>query len=255
MKEQNSKWLTKELAKIFSEGVRGAIPGANLQLEIITKLISVWCPIPSRILDLGCGDGILGRMLLAEQPSAHMVFADFSEPMLAKVRQKIGANKHAKVIHIDFTTPAWTKVIDADTPFDIIVSGFAIHHQPDDRKKALYNEIYDLLSEDGVFLNLDQVSSETSFISQIFDSFFLEHIRCSLSNPDQDEMMNQIEKAYYEDKKENIPAPVETQCKWLRDIGFREVDCFFKTFELALFGGKKTSNKSNSADAKSRAAN
>jgi len=40
------------------------------------------------------------------------------------------------------------------------------------------------------------------------------------------EMMNQIEKAYHGDKKENIPAPVETQCKWLRDKGFREVDCF-----------------------------
>ena len=38
-----------------------------------------------------------------------------------------------------------------------------------------------------------------------------------------------------EAEKENIPAPVETQCQWLRDIGFQEVDCFFKTFELALF--------------------
>jgi hypothetical protein len=54
--------------------------------------------------------------------------------------------------------------------------------------------------------------------------------------------MNEIEKAYYHDKNENIPAPVETQCQWLRDIGFQEVDCFFKTFELALFGGKKTFN-------------
>ena len=243
MNEQHSKWKTKELAKIFSEGVRGAIPGASLQLEIINKLISVWCPFPSRILDLGCGDGILGRMLLAEHLSAHMVFADFSEPMLAKVRQKVGTNNRATVIHIDFATPAWTKGVGLETPFDIIVSGFAIHHQPDDRKKTLHTEIYDLLNEGGLFLNLDQVRSETSSISEIFDSFFLDHIRCSLSNSDQNETMNQIEKAYYEDKKENIPAPVETQCQWLRDIGFQEVDYFFKTFELALFGGKKTSNR------------
>jgi len=252
--ERATQWQTKELAKVFSEGVRGAIPGANLQLEIINKLISVWCPLPSRILDLSCGDGILGRMLLAEYSSAHTVFADFSEPMLSKVRQKVGTNKRATVIPIDFATPAWTMGVAAGTPFDIIVSGFAIHHQPDDRKKALYTEIYELLNEGGLFLNLDQVRSETSSISEIFDSFFLDYIRCAFLNPDQDEMMNQIEKAYYEDKKENIPAPVETQCQWLRDIGFREVDCFFKTFELALFGGKKTSNKANSADANCRAA-
>lgn len=249
MNEQHSKWLTKELSKTFSEGVRGAIPGTNLQLEIIAKLISVWCPAPSRILDLGCGDGILGRMLLAEYPSAHTFFGDFSEPMLAKVREKVGTSKKASVIQIDFATPAWIKAVEPETPFDIIVSGFAIHHQPDDRKKALYSEIYELLNEGGVFLNLDQVSSETAALSEIFDSFFLENIRRSLPNSDQNEIMNQIEKAYYEDKKENLPAPVEKQCQWLRGIGFQEVDCFFKTFELALFGGKKASSKADSADA------
>jgi tRNA (cmo5U34)-methyltransferase len=30
---------------------------------------------------------------------------------------------------------------------------------------------------------------------------------------------------------------VEDQCRWLRDIGFAEVDCFWKYFELAVFGG------------------
>ena len=118
----------------------------------------------------------------------------------------------------------------------------------------MYTEIYDLLKEGGVFLNLDQVRSETSGISGIFDSFFLEYIRCSLSIPDQTDTMNQIEKAYFEDKKEDIPASVELQCKWLRCIGFKEVDCFFKTFELALFGGRKTSSKVNLSDAKSREA-
>jgi hypothetical protein len=45
------------------------------------------------------------------------------------------------------------------------------------------------------------------------------------------------------DKKENILAPVDEQCEWLRQIGFDDVDCYFKLFELALFGGRKTSNK------------
>ena len=42
------------------------------------------------------------------------------------------------------------------------------------------------------------------------------------------------------DKKENLLAPVEAQCEELRRIGFEDVDCFFKLFELALFGGRKT---------------
>ncbi|OPY78691.1 MAG: tRNA (cmo5U34)-methyltransferase [Syntrophorhabdus sp. PtaU1.Bin153] len=238
MNAQHSKWQTKELAQTFSEGVRGAIPGAKLQLDIIGKIIKAWCPLPSRILDLGCGDGILGRTLLDEFPTVRMIFTDFSEPMLDKLRGKIGTDERATIINIDFTTSAWTKGVELQRPFDIIVSGFAIHHQSDERKRELYAEIFGLLNEGGLFLNLDQVSSASPSISQIFDCFFLDHIQRFLIDFGLNEM-SKIEEAYYQDKKENIPAPVEAQCQWLRDLGFQEVDCFFKTFELALFGGRK----------------
>jgi hypothetical protein len=55
---------------------------------------------------------------------------------------------------------------------------------------------------------------------------------------------HEVEKKYYSrpDKKENILASVGTQTNWLRQIGFEDVDCFFKVFELALFGGRRTSD-------------
>ena len=39
------------------------------------------------------------------------------------------------------------------------------------------------------------------------------------------------------DRAANILAPVEEQCRWLGEIGFQEVDCYWKYFELAIFGG------------------
>ena len=244
MNEHHSKWQTNETAQTFLEGVRGAIPGADFQLEVISKIVSEWCPLPSKILDLGCGDGILGRMLLDEHSTARVIFADFSEPMLEKLRNKIVINKHATVINIDFATSAWTKGIELEKPFDIIVSGFAIHHQPDDRKRELYAEIYGLLSEGGLFLNLDHVSSATPSITKLFDSFFIDHLMKFHSNTSQSKTRKEIEEVYYyrPDKQENILAPVEIQCQWLHDIGFQDVDCFFRVFELALFGGRKTFN-------------
>ena len=41
------------------------------------------------------------------------------------------------------------------------------------------------------------------------------------------------------DKAANILAPVEMQCDWLREIGYEEVDCYFRVYELAVFGGRK----------------
>jgi ubiquinone/menaquinone biosynthesis C-methylase UbiE len=237
--DRQSKWLSEELAKLFSDGVRGLIPTASLQLQVINELLSAWDLNPQRVLDLGCGDGILGRMLLDRFPHARVTFLDFSEPMLAKVLEKAGENKNIQIIQADFTTPSWGQNLEKNISFDLIVSGFAIHHQVDERKKELYTEIFNLLGTHGVFLNLDQVRSRTDAISKIFDGYFLGHVNKSFSKPEQQDVMKQIEKSYYEDKQENKPALVEDQCQWLRETGFQEVDCFFKTFEMALFGGIK----------------
>lgn len=106
-----------------------------------------------------------------------VIFADFSEPMLRKLRDRIGGNERARAINLDFATSAWVKGVDSETPFDVIVSGFAIYHQPDDRKRALYAEIYELLNAGGLFMNLDQVSSATAAVGKLFDRFFLDYIR------------------------------------------------------------------------------
>jgi tRNA (cmo5U34)-methyltransferase len=245
MNDQHSKWQTKELAQAFLDGVRGAIPAANFQLEVLSKIVSVWCPLPSRILDLGCGDGALGRMLLDAHPTAYVTFADFSEPMLNALQRQIGTDQRATVIKADFATPAWAKRFEVEKQFDVIVSGFAIHHQPDVRKKELYAESYGLLNEGGIFLNLEHVSSATPSASALFDSFFVDHLLFFHRDITPSKTRQEIEEAYYQrpDKEENILASVETQCQWLREIGFQDVDCYFKVFELALFGGRKTSNE------------
>lgn len=241
MDDQRSKWQSRELAQTFLEGVRGAIPGTNFQLEVLGKVISMWRPRPSRILDLGCGDGALGRILLDIYPSAHVIFADFSEPMLEALQKLTGDDQRATVINIDFSTPAWIKHFAVEDPLDVVVSGFAIHHQPDDRKKELYAEIYGLLSEGGIFLNLEHVKSATPSGSALFDSFFVDNLLRFHRKTTPAKTRLEIEETYYQrpDKEENILAPVETQCQWLRDTGFQDVDCFFKVFELALFGGRK----------------
>jgi tRNA (cmo5U34)-methyltransferase len=161
MNELKSQWQTKELTKTFLEGVRGAIPGADLQLAVIGKIVKLWSNHPTGILDLGCGSGILGRFLLHLFPKASCVFADFSDPMLDAARANVGALGNAIISKADFSDPKWLDVVASHGPFDIIVSGFAIHHQPNERKRSLYSEIYCLLTPGGVFLNLEHVASST----------------------------------------------------------------------------------------------
>jgi len=241
--ERESRWKTKKLASTFLEGVRGAIPGSDLQFAIIGKIADRWCVSPRRILDLGCGDGILGRFLLDRFPLANGLFIDFSDPMLDAARTKVGSLRNATVAKVDFASPQWQEKARSHGPFDIVVSGFAIHHQPDKRKREIYAEVFSILATGGIFLNLEHVKSATKAGQELLDDFFVDYLYDFHCRTDAGAIRDTIADDYYKrpDKKENILAPVQDQCKWLEQIGFADVDCFFKVFELAIFGGRKIS--------------
>lgn len=243
MNEPSSRWQTEELSQAFLEGVRAAVPASELQLSMIKKISERWCEQPRAILDLGCGDGILGRLLRDRFPEAHVVFADFSEPMLDATRKKLGDSKNTSVVKADFSSADWILAVASHQPYDIVVSGFAIHHQPDVRKQELYAEVYSQLRTGGLFLNLEHVASATPACGQLFDEFFVDHLYAYHKQSDPTISRDHVNETYYKrsDKKENILASVDVQCDWLRRIGFVDVDCYFKAFELALFGGRKLS--------------
>lgn len=241
MTQANSRWQTEELATAFLQGVRSAIPGADLQLAVMGKVVQLWCESPSVILDLGCGDGILGRYLMERFPNAAGIFADFSAPMLEAAKAATTDLSKATVVKTDFSEASWLDTVKGYGPFDVVVSGFAIHHQPDGRKREIYREIFRGLKPGGVFLNLEHVASLTLAGERLFDEFFIDHLYQFHCHTSPEKSRQEVADTYYRrpDKQENILAPVEAQCDWLRQIGYADVDCFYKTFELAIFGGRK----------------
>lgn len=233
-------WQSAEVARRFVTGIRGSIPLAAEQLDVMLRLIAKAQPAGvRRFLDLGCGDGILGHAVLDRYPEAQGVFADFSEPMLEAARKRLQAYSGQTFLTSDYATPDWVTAMKAYAPFDVIVSGFSIHHQPDVRKREVYNEIYDLLAPGGIFLNLEHVSSRDTWIESLFDEIMIDAQYSYLSANGDSRTRDEIAHTHYyrPDKVANILAPVETQCEWLREIGFQHVDCYLKIFELALFGG------------------
>jgi tRNA (cmo5U34)-methyltransferase len=237
MTDKTNVWRSKELAEMYLDGVRAAVPMAGEQIDVLLRVALAARSSANCILDVGCGDGILGRALLDQYPEARAVFSDYSEHMLDAAKAKCPANRSVFIL-ADYSAPSWVEAVQGRAPFDIVVSGFSIHHQPDERKRGVYREAFDLLTPGGLFLNLEHVKPFSRITSAAFDEMFIDNLCDGLGAG---KARQEVADGYYArpNKDSNILAGVSDQCRWLRAIGFAEVDCYFKVLEIALFGGIK----------------
>ncbi len=201
-------WTSNDHARDYLEradSISHRQEGESALLELIP-------PATRRILDLGTGDGRLLRLVRHQHPETEAVAIDFSPTMLEAARKTFAAESSVCVIaqNLDEPLPALGK-------FDAVISSFAIHHLVHERKQSLYTEIYSLLNPNGVFCNLEHVASPSPRLHQEF----LERIGFTVETED----------------PSNKLLDVETQLGWFREIGFVDVDCYWKWRELALLAG------------------
>jgi tRNA (cmo5U34)-methyltransferase len=227
-------WQDAEVARRFLEGRRAAIPFGGAQLEMMLHLVAHFRPDPARIVDLGCGDGLLARLLLERCPKATALLLDHSPPMLDRAREAMAPfGARCEIRLADLNTPLQEQVRE---PVDAIVSGYAIHHLEDARKRRLYAEILDLLTPGGLFVNVEHVASAFPEGEALFDTLYIDHIAAHMGRP-----RAEVAHEYHTrpDKADNRLAPVGLQLQWLRDAGFEQVDCYFKWLELAVLAARK----------------
>jgi ubiquinone/menaquinone biosynthesis C-methylase UbiE len=228
-----SSWQDERVARQFLDERRAEIPYAGEQIALLLQLIAHFLDAPKRLLDLGCGDGLLARSVLSVYPDARAVLLDHSGPMLARAWQAMGRfGDRSSLVQADLAEPL-APVVGAE-PFDLVVSGFAIHHLPDGRKRSLYAELFALLRPGGLFVNIEHVASASPKVESLFDALYIDRLAAKTGKP-----RPQVEAEYHArpDKADNILAPVEAQLGWLREAGFQHVDCYFRWLELAVFGG------------------
>jgi len=203
---ETNEWVDPAHAQGFLDR-RAGLPRVDV---CYTELLEILPTNPRRVLDLGCGDGKVMALI-----GGSGVAVDFSPHMLDLARARFHADD-VEVVEHNLNAP----LPDLGT-FDVVVSAFAIHHCSHERKRELYAEIFDIVEPGGMFANLEHVASPTPELHEQF-------LRLIGTGPGEEDPSNQL-------------LDVATQLGWLREIGFQNVENFWKWRELALLAGHKPS--------------
>jgi tRNA (cmo5U34)-methyltransferase len=232
-------WQKEEVVSGFIGDRRQLIPLFDVQEELTKRLIVRGGREIRRFVDLGAGDGGFAELVLDLYPESTCVLVDFSAPMLSAAAERLASKAGRwEILEGDLATPAWRDGLPNGTRYDAVVSRLAIHHLPNERKRALYREAFDLLEPGGLFMNWEHV--ETGGLADgLFDEFFRERLLAAEREREHPRSPEEVLRSYDDAADDDILCDPEMQCEWLRDVGFQKVDVYFKLPGLAIFGGER----------------
>jgi len=124
-------------------------------LEALIAAVPFAPDTPIDVLDVGGGSGAVSEAVLEAFPAARLTVQDFSAQMLARAKERFSTHDRAiRYVQCDLHDPAWPQKVGG--PFDLAVSGIAIHNlQNLGAIAACYEAVHGLLKPGGCFLDYD----------------------------------------------------------------------------------------------------
>jgi tRNA (cmo5U34)-methyltransferase len=234
-----SKWADPN----FSQGYRDSADIIIVERKRVLSIIQsfymhfIFGKPEKRVLDLGCGDGIIVNELLKVDISLKATLLDGSHDMIIKAKERLKGYGNCLFLCASFQD-ILNRTVSLGN-YDLIISSMATHHLTMDEKTALFRTIYSQLNTGGYFLDTDVILSPSETLEKWYLQLWREWIneREAILKIDSHEYDDIIKR--YKDNTDNKPDLLSVQLESLRSVGFRDVDCYYKYGIFSIFGGKK----------------
>lgn len=210
------------------------------------------------ILDIGAGTGAESLRILKNNPNAKIVAVDISPPMKVKFISKakkhfsiktIKENIHYEVADFLALTNYDLLKLNDNKKFDLIISAYTIHHFITSDKKIIYERVYDLMADNGIFINIDLFNYIDDELSIQAHNSEIEWIKDKFENPGliskeasdiplkkrrqlRDKWINHYE-------NDNLLDTYELQKDFLLTKGASAVEMPFRSYQNGLLWAKK----------------
>ncbi len=233
-------WGEPGRVRYYVDNVAVSVPKRDEQLGLLVDLLPWPTDAPLRVLDIGAGFGAITEQFLTRYPHSSVTYLDGSAEMMKLAHERLAKYGQRVSLHLgDLAYPSWNEQLGGG--YDAAVSGLAIHHISDERKRALYGEVFAMLKPGGMFLNDDSILTPSLWQPRF------EYLRYRYIQEREQELRGTMrsieeiaaERKAHQQRHQNYRAPLRNQLEWLTAAGFESVDCFWKYLDHAIFGGIK----------------
>jgi tRNA (cmo5U34)-methyltransferase len=232
--------LFLNLAEIF-------VPSRGEQTSALLQLIPAETSEQFTVVELAAGEGVLAEAMLEGFPRCHYIALDGSEAMRARIRQRLARfSERLEIRPFELEAADWR----AELPDQVrcVLSSLCVHHLDDGGKRQLFHDMFLRLEPGGALLFADIVLPADQRIAHFFarqyDKIVREQSleqRGDLSGFEefQEQAWNYFRHDYGKSDIYDKPSRLIDQLRWLEEVRFRQVDCFWMRAGHAIYGGYK----------------
>ena len=233
----NSQWSDSSFAQEYRDQADGYVLERRRLIEIAQSLYRhlVRNGQPRRILDLGCGDGLMVQELLKVDDGIDATLVDGSQEMLKAAGKRLAHFERKHWVNASFQDLLAQDPLQST--FCFVLSSLAIHHLVMAEKAALFEYVHRHLDPGGLFLNIDMVLSSTDDLEDWYLALWREWIDAHAADSQKAFLLSVPQRC--KDNLDNIPDPLLPQLQALERVGFKNVDCYYKYGIFTMFGGSK----------------
>jgi SAM-dependent methyltransferase len=179
--------------------------------EVLALRAASSCRSPYRLLDLGCGNARFLAPCLKRTPPASYQGVDLSAPALAEARENLAGLPGEVVLvqgdlleAVDSTTERW----------DILFTGFALHHLMTEQKARFFRAAGRCLTETGWLILVDVIREENQDRETYLEGY-LRFMREEWTAVPRE----QLEEACAHVQDHDYPEPLSTLQEMAREAG------------------------------------
>ncbi len=207
----------------YPDLMRRLIPFYDEQREIMLRLIPFDRAAPIRVLDLGCGPGVMVAEILSRYPNAHLTAFDLTEEMLQACRMRIGINERVVYRLGDFRSDALGQ------EYDLIMASLSLHHLQLPERPTFLRRVHQILKPGGIIIAAEVIVDEDIDVREQQYELWRRFIAG-----------NGEDAAYWFARhlEKDHPAPIHALIKMLGDAGFSQGGCHWRFLNFAILSGR-----------------